>query len=159
MKQQGYRSPILFFIGVGMLVLTLFTTSLTGGLYARYASGNADDDSARVSKFVIDESFSEISTYIPIELELQTDPDLPIFFATYAVQITNQSEVSVHSVLTPENMTGNLPLEFSVTEIDLAPGETDTVSITVSWRDGETSATYAGKTDLLRLTLLTQQVD
>jgi len=159
MKKQGRKAPFAFYLGVIVLIFTLFTTSLTGGLYARYSSGDTDFDGARVARFEIDEDFSDISVYIPIALELQSDPAKPIFLATYSVDLVNHSEVAVHCVLKPENMTNNLPLEFSVIEVNLDRGQMDTVSVSIAWKDGYTSESFAGKTDLVRLTLTVQQLD
>lgn len=159
MMNQGRKTPLVFYLGAILLILTFFTTSLTGGLYARYLSGDSNHESARVARFVIDEDFSDIASYIPISLELQSDPSKPIFLATYAVEISNQSEVAVRCTLTPENITKNLPLAFSATELNLKAGETNTVTVNIEWKDGYTSESLANKNDLVRLTLTVAQLD
>ena len=69
-----------------LLCLTLFSTYLTGGLYARYISRDDFEDSARVAKFDVD--LSSNSDKVDIRLERSTT-------GNYSFIIHNKSEVAI----------------------------------------------------------------
>ena len=51
MKKSNKRAPLVFYFGVFVLCMTLFSSHMTGGLYARYTSSASGSDSARVARF------------------------------------------------------------------------------------------------------------
>lgn len=51
MKKLNSRTPVVFHVGLVLLCMVLFSTYLTGGLYARYVTTSSGSDSARVAKF------------------------------------------------------------------------------------------------------------
>jgi hypothetical protein len=51
MKKSNKRAPLVFYFGVFVLCMTLFSSHMTGGLYARYTSSASGSDSARVIRF------------------------------------------------------------------------------------------------------------
>lgn len=53
MRQSNTRTPAVFHVGLVLLCLVLFSTYLTGGLYARYTTSASGSDSARVARFEI----------------------------------------------------------------------------------------------------------
>ena len=53
MRKLNTRTPIAFHIGLVLFCLVLFSTYLTGGLYARYTTSASGSDSARVASFQI----------------------------------------------------------------------------------------------------------
>lgn len=74
-----------------LLFLTLLTTHITGGLYARYAAQTTGRDTARVARFEIDVT--------PLQEELTVDCAVAQD-TTYNFTVTNDSEVPVrYSVL------------------------------------------------------------
>ena len=69
-----------------LLFLTLLTTHITGGLYARYAAQTTGRDTARVARFEIDVT--------PLQEELTVDC-AQTQDGTYGFTVTNNSEVPV----------------------------------------------------------------
>ena len=51
MKKSNKRAPLIFYLGIFVLCMTLFSSHMTGGLYARYTSNASGSDSARVARF------------------------------------------------------------------------------------------------------------
>ena len=51
MTKSNKRTPPVFYAGLIVLVLVLFSTHMTGGLYARFVSRAEGSDDARVAKF------------------------------------------------------------------------------------------------------------
>lgn len=90
MNKLNKRTPVVFHVGLVLLCMVLFSTYLTGGLYARYTSAGSSSDDARVAKFDIK---NQITTHL-VDLELhffdsaKSSTSLPF-------SVTSGSEVSV----------------------------------------------------------------
>ncbi len=85
-----------------LLFLTLLTTHITGGLYARYAAQTTGRDTARVARFEI--------KVTPLQEELTVDC-ADTQDGTYGFTVTNDSEVPVrYNVLVTfkQSLQGNL---------------------------------------------------
>lgn len=59
MKKSNKRAPLVFYFGVFVLCMTLFSSHMTGGLYARYTSSASGSDEARVAKFDVSVGFPD----------------------------------------------------------------------------------------------------
>ena len=134
---------------------------MTGGLYAKYTVSAEADDSARVAKFSVTEDCTSFST----TLEMPLEPGI----YTKTIQVKNDSEVAVEYTITLENDTDNIPLLLAVDDQtptadycslahNMAPGTTDTRTITVKW-PGEGAEEYIGKVDLIKVTIIANQID
>lgn len=88
---KNRRSPktlgekLMFLAGV-MFCLVLITTSMMGGLFARYAATGTGRDSARVAGFNVDVTGPD-----EVDIQYAVDQDT----GTYQLEIVNNSEVAV----------------------------------------------------------------
>lgn len=140
-----------------LLCLTLFSFYLSGGLYARYATKASGQDSARVARFdvSIQTSLDLYSEMIPLG-EMQPGGSQKIVFT-----VTNNSEVAVKFTATVVNLTGNLPLEILISGVPqvLDVNEEKTIELTILWDENKSDPVNMGKTDLLELRIVTEQID
>ncbi len=51
MKKSNIKTPVIFYIALCVLCVTLISFSFTGGLYAKYSTTSSASDSARVAKY------------------------------------------------------------------------------------------------------------
>jgi hypothetical protein len=107
MPKSNRRTPPVFYVGVLALVLVLFSTHMTGGLYARYTSYAEGSDSARVAKFDV---AYEQDTAVPMSIVLDFF-DLTKRTDTVKFWVTSSSEVAVkyYVIVTLPN---SLPMEW-----------------------------------------------
>ena len=157
MKQSNRKAPVFFYIAlILLLLLFLANSSLAKNMYARYLSGDSVQDSARVAKFEIHETFAQSSMHLNVSVK----PDHPY---VYTFQVENRSEVAVEYEVNVIRITSNLPLVFETTsnggDTVIGIGETETITLTVRWEPGNTSPEYAGMVDLVRLDLFVSQTD
>ena len=93
MSKLNKRTPVVFHVGCTLLCLVLFSTYLTGGLYARYTAHASGGDTARVAKFHISGSApSSDGQEVRIELNF-FDPDK--LTDSLAFTVASDSEVAV----------------------------------------------------------------
>lgn len=109
MRKLNTRTPIAFHIGLVLFCLVLFSTYLTGGLYARYTTSASGSDSARVAIFQIQgENSWEQGTEVDLNLNF-FDPTQATDTLSFA--ITSASEVavrySVEIVMPEKDKNGN----------------------------------------------------
>ena len=88
---KNRRSPMtsgerLMFLAGTLFCLVLITTSMMGGLFARYAATGAGSDSARVAGFDVD-----VTGPADVDIEYAVNNDTGI----YTIIIDNKSEVAV----------------------------------------------------------------
>lgn len=160
-RAEKLKNRILRLAAV-LLCLTLLSAWATGKMYARYSTGVTYQDGARVAKFNIAESGTLTQN---IEITGMKPGDTQ----EYTVTVTSVSEVAVYYTIAVENVYKSLPLKFDIEygnagEIDkatIAPNETDekTYTLRVTWPENESSPSYAGKVDVLAITLKAVQVD
>ena len=67
MQKMTKKTPLVFYIGIALLCLVLFSTHLTTGLYARYTSEASSQDSARVAKFDVTNSVDMLTANIDLD--------------------------------------------------------------------------------------------
>ncbi|MBO7158334.1 MAG: hypothetical protein J6W31_06990, partial [Clostridia bacterium] len=86
-KKKTTTGPLLLRIALILLCMTLFSTSMLSGLYAKYTDKNDGDDSARVAKF--DVEAAGLSGNVTVDASAgQTNGE-------YQFTVTNKSEVAV----------------------------------------------------------------
>lgn len=95
MKKTNTRTPVVFSVGCVLLCLTLLSSNLTSGLYARYSTTASGSDSARVAKFDVRNTVSSASTNIQLNFY---DPSH--FTDTVLFTVTSSSEVAVRYSVT-----------------------------------------------------------
>ena len=51
MKKNKMKAPIIFYVAVLVICLTMISTSLSGGFFAKYVTQVQDTDEARVARY------------------------------------------------------------------------------------------------------------
>ena len=151
--QSNRRTPAVFGIGLLLLCLVLLSTSMTGGLYARYTASASGSDAARVAKFDVGYQFNEVGA----------PTTLPVSFVPgqeYSCEISNSGEVAVTYAL---SITGLDPALFVVNTSPygaIAPGGApQTIIFSIDWVPGEVDPAYAEQVYLATVQLQIVQVD
>ena len=154
-KHQTKRPPLMVYV----MYLLVATVVFTGVTFSSYISSTVGQDTARVAKFDIKGSGTQ-------EIEIDAGAMIPGDSFTKQFTIQNSSEVAVELTITAEMMYHKLPL---VLTIDSAPGpltrtlsalsEEQTYTLTVSWPKEANEITWAGKADVIHLTINAQQID
>ena len=85
-KKKPTTGPLLLRIALILLCMTLFSTSMLSGLYAKYIAKNNGEDSARVAKFDVTAEWSE---------DVTVNASLGQTNGTYNFTVTNNSEVAI----------------------------------------------------------------
>lgn len=168
MIRKSYRgTPVLFWIGLMLLCITLFLSHLSIGLYARYATSDTAGDSARVAEFkVSDQIDGAVAQSFTVNVALYPSQE-----KGYVFTITNDGEVTVDYVVRVKNLTNNLPLEFRAKKgeeaiiqnangefiVSVAIGKTEAFTLNVLWPAGANALAWMGQVDLLEITLTAQQ--
>lgn len=156
MQQQNRKPPVIFYVGLVLLCAVLFTTHLTGGLYARYLTTSSGGDAAVVAKFEVGETLSSLPKTFDVAFDAAGDEK-------QSIQITNTGEVAVSYQIAIEKLTDNLPIAIVGADGQeiagtLSQNGSETVSFLIQW-EGEKDPAYAGMVDLVRITVTIEQVD
>lgn len=154
-KQKSKRPPIFVYV----MYLLVATVVFTGVTFSSYISTAMGQDTARVARFEVSgtESFA---VSIPAEAMIPGDS----FQQQFIIQ--NKGEVAVELSIAAEMMYNKLPLVLTVesvanelTQTLSALSEEQTYTLTVSWPSEQNDISWAGKTDVIRLTISAQQID
>lgn len=156
-----------------LLFLTLLSTHLCSGLYARYTTTASGSDSARVARFEIEDG--TVGTWKEDVVISELRPSESAVESMTCADIVNKSEVAVAVTLNVENVYDNLPLKFVLLQNDkvvagpademadltynVAPNDKTPVKLGVYWPQNETNLEFRGRVDLLRLTVRVEQID
>ena len=180
MVRSGQKEKWIIYTLAVLLCLVLASSWLLCNIYARYSSEASGSDSARVAKFEVTETGT-------LRSQIQ-DEFYPGFTKTYAVSVTNKSEVTIEYVMNVKNKYKNLPLQFQMldkngnaitsdstatqdydlserAEIPAEDAQEHTYQLEISWpigtSEGENSQDpdYAGKVDVIEITLEAIQKD
>jgi hypothetical protein len=154
-------SRILMRTAAVLLVLVMMSTALVTGRFARYTSSASGSDSARVAKFEVTENTDSLT--------IETAADvIPGGTIKKDIIVTNNSEVAIEYRIAVRSIYENLPLTFSVQvgesvqsapfTANMAPGETKDYTLIAEWT-GSNDISYAGKVDMLEITLSATQID
>jgi hypothetical protein len=84
-KKKTTTGPLLLRIALILLCMTLFSTSMLSGLYAKYTAKNNGEDSARVAKFNVTADWEDVTV---VASSVQTNGE-------YQFTVTNNSEVAI----------------------------------------------------------------
>ncbi|MBR5253271.1 MAG: hypothetical protein IKV39_05290 [Clostridia bacterium] len=155
-----------------LLCLTLISTYLTAGMFARYVSSDSASDSARVATFNVDESGALVTSFAA-----EFIPNVPSY---KDILIQNKSEVAISYTITIRNETNNMNLSFRCGKDKnnlepMTPTE-DGFSYTVHFEpnavgqqyvleilwnapNSNIALQYMGAVDLVTVTLVASQVD
>lgn len=170
MGKSNRKTPFVFYFGLVLLTLVMFSTHFMSGLYARYTTMANGGDGARVASFEVSEvvKFGEkeivIGTY-DIAETFGIDADGKFTDKTFTFTVANKSEVAVKYTVKAES-TGNLPLEFELIEnntkkdeISLATGADSTFTFRIKWKAEDLDAKYIGMVDYITITVTAEQID
>ncbi len=169
--QQEYRAKRNIPIRVAALLfcLTLFSTYLVTGLFARYTTSVQSSDRARVAKFSI-KGEGDLSRTIAAELAPGEDTNVKLI-------IRNDSEVAVEYKIEVTNETKNLPLSFRMekeddsdstqyvsdtityTDQQLPGSGTDTYMLRIRWQKGANDLALMGMVDHITVKVTAVQID
>jgi hypothetical protein len=130
------------------VILLLLSTLLYTQVFAKYFTQDQASDSAHTAHFDIREDLKDQT------LNLALLPG-----ESFTVTFSNHSEVDVSCVLRVDNKTGNLPILTQTYQKDIEAGDTTTYQFTVEWPLGQSGSEFAGKVDLIQVTLTCQQID
>lgn len=170
MTKLNMKTPVVFYVGLVLLCLFMFSLYLSGGMYARYATTDSGGDGARVAKFDVTVT-GDMTSWHSTQALGEMYPGAGAYRVEF--DITNNSEVAVALQIYIVNMTGNLPLNIPYYGTDqantpvysssLAPGaEAQELGFDIKWddeADNNTDPAYSGKTDVIQFRVQAVQVD
>ena len=159
MKTSAFGNRWLFRLLYILLALCLISSAMVSRLYARYTSSAAGSSSARVAAFDVREA-GELTAFFSKALA-------PGQTEKVSVTVTNNSEVAVLYTVEVENVHNNLPLTFAINGQNLPYGaqipcgkdNVQTLELLISWPEEANDISYAGKVDLIKVTLNVTQMD
>lgn len=152
-----------------LLCLVLASFWLMCNIYAKYSTESSGSDHARVAKFNVTQTGTATQ-----QIDVTVYPG---FSQTYDVEVTNDSEVAIDYIMELNNKYGNLPLKMQMLDSNEKEISSKTVSVEagdktahiyklkVSWpKEGNENMDlqnpdYAGKTDIIEITLKAVQKD
>lgn len=157
-EKTNRKAPLLLYTVLCVIIAIELTVYLSSVLYARFTSGDAVAQGARVARFSIESDLLDYSDQLSLSLKPGEEEQ-------YVFMITNNSEVKVAYISEFTPMFNNLPLEFLIESADgnnfIEIGATETVTVTVRWKGGteHASTEYAGKSEVIRWSFTVSQVD
>ncbi len=168
LRKNKIKMNIPIRIAALLLCLTLFSTYLVTGLFARYTTSAQGSDNARVAKFSIEGSGTLLQ---PIVADL-----IPGKTQSETLILENKSETAVEYTITVTNVYGNLPLEFTLTggsanstvhekgvstiTDQLLPGNhEDTYTLEINWPASTEDLDLIGMVDYVTVTVTAAQID
>ncbi len=158
MRKVNSKANPIFRIAAILVCLTLITTYMMSGMYARYSTSTSGSDSARVAKFSVSDMLKQGDT-VEDKIEISM---LPGEEKVYTFTITNDSEVAVSYNVEVKNETGNLPLdiEFEGKKGTFAPGHQEKIcTVTIKLPEKENDFLYHREIDYLTVTVHCEQID
>lgn len=160
------RKPhvIVLRLAAVLLILVTLSTSMVAGRYARYTTTASGSDSARVAKFLVTETNTD--GLFTQNVSINVAPGLT---SRNTIDVTNSSEVAVNYCIDVNNTYENLPLKFEIKVGEathaipftgaIAPNSSATYTLLTTWNSTDNSIDYAGKVDLIQVTLDAIQID
>ncbi len=123
MRQSNTRTPAVFHVGLVLLCLVLFSTYLTGGLYARYTTSASGSDSARVARFEITGGGNWTDSTENIDLDLNFfDPNKTSASLDFTISSASEVAVEYDVVITMPTLSNNSDYQEWL-KIELKKGE------------------------------------
>ena len=182
MQKVTQKTPLVFYAGMVLLCLVLFSAHLTSGLYARYTSTSSAGDNARVAKFDISSAKKTEDVDFNITLDF-FDPQMQSDYIEFEVFSSSEVTVSYDVILIlPEGMVEliedgilvisldeNVPpttvdgtnrtVIFDAGEFNAAVDETRTHKLTFSFKEGSVISDTIEIKENATLRVLAEQVD
>lgn len=155
-KKSTRPNWILRVAGV-LFCLTLLSTHLTSGLYARYSTTWSGSASARVAKFEV----TDTGTFTQ-DLYLEYNPGAN---NNYTIVVENRSEVTVKCSVEVKRLSNNIPVDMtvtgSITDVTFAPNDTTgkSMDLTLNWPSSKNDAAYSYEVDAFRVTVTAEQIN
>lgn len=141
MKKTTKKTPFVFYAGMVLLCLVLFSAHLTSGLYARYTSTATSGDSARVARFDV---ASAKKTDVDFNINLDFfDPQKQTDYIEFVVSSSSEVAVRYDVVLVlPEGMVELIEAGILVISLDenVPPKTVDGTNRTVIFDAGTFNA-------------------
>lgn len=147
-----------------LLCLTLFSTYLVSGLFARYTASAEGSDGARVAKFSI-QGNDTLTQPIAVSLAPGDTKEVSLL-------IENESEVAVEYTIDVTKGTNNLPLSLHMVSevgtpavadtftVQRLPGShTDRYTLYIDWKAEENDPAVMGMVDYIAVTVTAAQID
>ena len=162
-RNRGWLSHALILLAS----LVMITSWSLCGTYAKYVSAASGSSTARVAKFEVTDKGGWSQTE-QLVAEVAPGDENSVY---YAITVKNSSEVAISCQITAECEYSNLPLVFQMTDTEkkvlqegqavIPAGEAreQTYYLRIGWDETKTDASYAGKTDLIRVKFDAVQAD
>ena len=142
MKKTTKKTPFVFYAGMVLLCLVLFSAHLTSGLYARYTSTATSGDSARVARFDVASAKNTKKVDFKIDLDF-FDPQKQSDYIEFDVFSSSEVAVRYDVVLVlPEGMVELIEAGILVISLDenVPPKTVDGTNRTVIFDAGTFNA-------------------
>lgn len=161
MGHTRQKGKYILYTVIILLCLVMTSLWLLSNMYARYTTGTTSEDGARVAKFNVTQGDSELKQ----QIELKMSPGEE---KIYTIQVINHSEVAIAYKIEADTPYKNLPIKVTmeennsaITQGEISANDTTvhTYAVKISWPKSDQDAEYAGKADLLKLTLKAEQID
>ncbi len=154
---KPFKKHIKPYTVILLLCLAILTTYITGTLYARYVSGDSDQDAAQVAGFDIQTDLTAKTEEIVLE------NIKPGYTKTVELNVTNNSEVSVSYEFKVDS-SGNLPLTYTFSSGrmgQLLVGSTSSAhhTLTISWPETENDVSFVSEVDIVSISVTCTQID
>ena len=180
MKKATKKTPFVFYAGMVLLCLVLFSAHLTSGLYARYTSTATSSDSARVAKFDVasakktDVDFKiDLDFFDPqkqsdyIEFDVSSSSEVAVRYDVVLVLPEGMVELIEDGILvisldgdaTPTVDKTNRTVIFDAGTFNAAVDQTRTHKLTFSFKEGSVISDTIEITKPATLRVLAEQVD
>ena len=155
--KQKWKLPLPVLLTY-LIVVTLVATGVSLSAYVTTADGM---DAARVAKFEININGENNEEILKQNFTAQIKPGGNIG----KFEIVNNSEVAVDYVVTVDSKTNNLPIEVALDknsgtlEAGGSTANSANGNVSIYWPETENSIEYAGKVELIEITVTATQID
>ena len=146
-----YYLPILSLLVIGLTIIAL---SLIVTTYSKFVTSKIDDHKSAVAKFDVSEVLVNGGAEQILTVKLKPGEEI-----TEYVSVTNSGDVLVKYTIEVINTTNNLPLTFTGSTNTIAPHTSDvTCEINISWPSSNNDPSYSGKVDVIKISIIVEQV-
>lgn len=153
------QRPVLLIVAFILIILTAISFSLVVATYSRYIttkinSSETDGKNPEVAKFDVSEYLDGVGEFDTLSITLKPGEE-----KIQNIIVSNSGEVAISYTISLENVTNNLPLEFTNYSGTINANETNVAcSVTISWDELKNSPEFAGKTDVIRIIITAEQI-
>ena len=153
------QRPVLLIVAFILIILTAISFSVVVATYSRYIttkinSTENNGNNPDVAKFDVSEYLDGVGEFDTLSITLKPGEE-----KVQNIIVSNSSEVAISYTISLENVTNNLPLEFTNYSGTINANETNVAcSVTISWDELKNSPEFAGKTDVIRIIITAEQI-